>query len=338
MPTIVTRHLREAVRQDSEPLNVLLFGVAHERYLSLLAKTGHNFIVLKGQGLKDWERDFAEVPSNVYLHDVGRPLPLSLPVDLVMSESRVATFQHAQQTSFQAQIPHVTLEHVQPPPAWGPRQLAPYVQMRGDVDVFISRFSREAWGFGEGVARVIEHAVDPIFVPPPPGTERQKVALSVVNRWRERDAECGWSFWNQAMKELPVAVLGDNPGFSRKASGPQELAAAYGSALLFVNTSQVSPVPMTLLEAGSCGACIVSTRNPMIESVIDDGRNGFLADSPEQMRRIVKDLLDNPSRAEAVGTAASEDIRRRFGLDRFVAEWRAAFEDAFRSNPLLRRP
>jgi hypothetical protein len=337
MPTIVTRHLRTAGRRDGDPLNVLLYGVSHERYLSLLARTGDRFFVLQGEGLKGWDGAFAAPPPDFLFCDASRPLPPDLPIDLVMSESRASQFARVDAVARAFQVPHLTLEHVQPPPSWGDPQLAPYRAMRGDVDVFISGFSRAAWGFAGTDARVIEHAIDPAFTPPDPSAGRSPVALSVVNQWQRRDAECGFSFWVEAMRGLPVAVLGDNPGLSRKAEGLAELAAAYRGSLLFVNTSQVSPIPMTLLEAAACGCCVVSTRNPMIESVFEDGLNGRLVDDPQQMRTAVEYLLKYPEIAGGMGARAAADVAARFGLDRFVADWRRALRDAADSDPVARR-
>ena len=49
----ITSIIRAATRKKEDKLNILTFPT-HERYESMLAKTGHNFYAYRAEGIKDW--------------------------------------------------------------------------------------------------------------------------------------------------------------------------------------------------------------------------------------------------------------------------------------------
>jgi hypothetical protein len=323
MPTMMSGILRA---NHSGPLHILCVGVTHERYESNLARTGHQFFVVQGSGLKAWNPTYAPLPANYTLLDgtlQERQLPIDLTYDLVLCQSRVAQWDIALNLTQSLNRPLICLEHVLPNPQWSPAALAEVRQRQGTHNVFIADYSRQAWGLEQGT--VIEHGIDTDLFHPGEIVSKARHCLAVVNYWQQRDRECGYTFWTEATAGIPTAVLGSNPGLSEPAASLEELAFAYRSSLIFVNTSQISPVPTTLLEAMASGSCVVTTRNPMIASVINHGQNGFLCETPAEMRTQIQALLDHPEIAEAVGRRARDTILSRFGLDRFVTDWNALF-------------
>jgi glycosyltransferase involved in cell wall biosynthesis len=328
VPNILTRTLRAATRELGGTLNVLVLGSTHERYESMLALTGHNFFMLGASGLKSWDDTYAPLPQN-YTQLNGalgdKQVPKDVCIDLVMSQTRHLQFDLARQYAETYQIPHVHLEHVLPSPKWRPATLKEKQGRTGNVNVFISDYSREAWGCPGGL--VIEHGIDLDVFRPNPGYRVNRV-LAVVNDWKNRDTECGYTFWKEATEGLPVRIVGKTPGLSEPAASVDALAWEYQSSLIFANTARVSPIPTVMLEAMACGCAVVTTRNPMVESIIKDGVNGILCDSPSDMRAAITRLLDDPSRAMLMGIHARVTIEHRFSLWRFLADWTRALEDA----------
>jgi glycosyltransferase involved in cell wall biosynthesis len=139
---------------------------------------------------------------------------------------------------------------------------------------------------------------------------------------------CGYDYWEEATRGLPVKVLGDTPGLSKPAGSPQELAAAYRGAQIFVNTSTVSPVPTALLEAMASGCCVVSTRTCMIPEIVYSGVNGFLCDSPHDMQIHLKRLLADPALCADLGQAARQTVLEKFNLTNFAVGWHLIFQKA----------
>jgi hypothetical protein len=310
--------IRQATRRPEEPLNILTCPT-HEAVETELSKTGHSFWAVTGPGIKTWNDEFRSLPPNYHVLK-GLDLPAGIDFDVVLSQSRFAHYPLLSQVANQLQVPLVTYEHTMVYPEWSDEMRVNLKRMSGHADVFITENSKWAWGFGaKGVT--VEHGIDSDLFHPAPWEERADVALSVVNDWINRDAPCGYSYWREATRGLPVKVVGDTPGLSEAARTVGELAGHYRSAKVFCNTSLISPCPVSLLEAMASGCIIVSTNTCEIPSVIKDGENGFLAENPRQMRQILAHVLADPDAFQEMGWAARETVKSRFGLDRFVRQW-----------------
>ncbi len=337
MRSPTTTLLRQVTRGPNEPLNILTCPT-HESSESMLALTGHQFYGWEAPGGKRWNPLFRPVPSNYYLFgkDSGdfRP-PAGVDFDAVLVQNRFSQYPILSQIANELHLPLIILEHTQAYASWTARQLAVLTAMKGHQNVFITKVSQEAWGFSDKDSVVIEHGIDTgLFAPKV--DKRRAVALSVVNQWAERDEPCGYRFWLQATAGLPVMVLGDNPGLSKPAANPQVLAEAYASAAVFVNTSLISPVPTALLEAMASGCICISTDTCQIPDVIQDGVTGLLCSSPAEMRATLGEVLADPEGYEILGRNAREYVSKRYGIERFVAEWNAVFQTAA-GTPFLKR-
>lgn len=91
----------------------------------------------------------------------------------------------------------------------------------------------------------------------------------------------------------------------------------YRGLSIVVHPSYAEAFSMVLIEAMAAGCCVVATRIAAVPEVVEHGRTGFLFDPGDvaRLRAILAELLENPSRAEAVGRAAAEEARARFGID-----------------------
>ena len=198
--------------------------------------------------------------------------------------------------------------------------------MRGHFNVFISDYSINQWGWSNlNDTYVIHHGLDTdVFQP----SELQKGnhILSVVNDWKNRDWCCGYKSWTRITAGLPIKVLGDNPGLSKPASSTEELVGAYQSAKVFLNTSTISPVPMALMEAMSCGCAVVSAATCMIPEIIENGINGFISNNEHELRQYCEMLLKDDKLRKTLGDNARNTIVERFGLDRFIDNWNNIFD------------
>lgn len=328
MTSIVTSTLRGAVRDEDEPFNILTFPT-HERYETGLARTGHQFFAFRAPGIKDWNRKFSLLPSNYTLLDPDKgeyQIPPDVAFDVVLSQNRLGSpsqFQIAANFARRLQIPHINLEHCLPHPDWGAGKIWALKRLRGDYNVFISDYSLDAWMVkGCDDIYVIPHGIDTDLFKPDDSIARKPMLLSVVNDWINRDYCCGFKFWKAATEGLPCFVVGDTPGLSKPAETTNELIWRYQNADIFVNTSLISPVPMALLEAMSCGCAIISTSTCMIPDFITHQYNGILCQSPEEMKKWCEKLLDDPLQCRRLGDEARQTILDDFNLKGFVDRWR----------------
>ena len=334
MSNAISCILRAATRKKDEFFNVLTF-CSHERFETGLAKTNCRFFAIQGQGIKTWNKSYAPLPANytVLNGNLGEhQLTPDVDFDLVLSQSKHAHYKIAKQISDQLHLPLVSLEHCLPPLQYTKDHLNQFKSMRGHINVFISEFSRERWGWEKDEVVVIHHGVDTeLFSPNDNMVEKKNKILSVVNDFRNRDYCCGYGFWEEVTKELPRLHIGDSPdGWSKPAASIPELIMRYRESSVFVDTASLSPIPTVVLEAMSCGSLVVSYGNAMVPEVITDGYNGFIRSDVKSMRQLLIEILKDPFKNEyqQMRERARETIIKKFSMDKFVDSWNKIFRKA----------
>ena len=307
--------------------NILTFPT-HERYASNWSSMSHTFYLYHAEGIKTWNSIYAPLPANHILlnGELGvNQIPPEIDFDLILSQNKFGQFQLAKQLSRLLCLPILSIEQTLPMTDWPKDYISQVKQMKGNVNAFISEYSREKWGWTSHEAEVVHHGIDANRFAFNKQEGRKPVVLSVCNDWINRDIPCGFKAWEEASKDLPVKVLGDTPGLSKPASSLEELVNAYQTSQVFLNTSQVSPIPTSLLEAMSCGCAIVSSATCMIPEVIRHGENGFLGQTPEELNYYCKELLNDKRLAQKFGESARRTVEEKFSLPSFLSKWDALF-------------
>jgi glycosyltransferase involved in cell wall biosynthesis len=97
---------------------------------------------------------------------------------------------------------------------------------------------------------------------------------------------------------------------------------------VFVFTSYSEGLSGALLEAMAAGRPIVATGIVENRELVTDGETATLVPThaPDAVARAVVDLLDDPTRAAALGRAAQRDAVDRFSLERMVGNFEAFYE------------
>jgi glycosyltransferase involved in cell wall biosynthesis len=329
MPSAVGTILQKATRKNKQ-YNILTFST-HERYQGELAKTGHQFYLLHGDGIKKWNKTFGPVPSNHTLLDGSKgsfQIPNDIEFDFILSQSK-SHMQVARQLSLNLNIPIVSSELTTPMPQWTNGYIQNLKQhFSGHINVFITEWSRDQWGYSENEAFVIEHAIDSNIFSPDESIPKQPYVLTVANEYPQRDWCLGFGIYQRITKDLPTHPIGDSIGFSKAAESIDDLVREYQTAQVFLNTSTFSPVPTALLEAMSCGCAIVTTASAGIPSVVENGVNGFISNDEGELRTYLQKLLNNPQLCEELGKRARQTVVDRFNIDRFISQWNQIFDKA----------
>jgi glycosyltransferase involved in cell wall biosynthesis len=324
--------MRQATRSDDEPLNILCFPT-HERAESVLAKTGHRFWAFRAQGIKEWKRHYAPVPENYHLLNPAKgqnQLPRWIDFDLVLIQNKVGQFQIGKQIADQLRIPTICIEHTLPPPDYVEGQIKRIRDMQADVNVFVSEYQREAWNFNEDFGIIVHTGIDTNQFKPL-NLEREKTCLCVVNDWINRDWCCGFSVFKKISGypnlQLPIKILGDTPGLSKPAKDVPELVQAYNTSWLYLNTTTISSLPTTIIEAMSCGCPIVSTNTCLIPKILVDHEiNGFCSDKPSDLRNYCRTLLNDKELSEQMGQAARKKVVEHFSIEKYIKKWQEIFK------------
>jgi hypothetical protein len=289
--------------------------------------TDCNAIFYLLQSPKLWQARYAPVPANHLLLNSQKEnaFPPEVDFDVILAQS-TAHMAQGLALSRQLHLPLVRMEHTLPYPEWPKHQVERLRELRGHVNVTVSDYNRQSWGFGDDW-RVIHHGLDTDFFSPGE-EERQPQLLSVVNDWINRDWACGFRFWQEATRELPTKVVGDTPGLSRPARDVSELVSLYRQSRIFVNTTLVSSAPVSPLEAMSCGCAVVSTDTTTMPNVIEHGVNGLLATTPQEMHEHCRTLLADAELCRRLGEAARRTIIERFSVKDFVKNWNNLLREA----------
>lgn len=307
------------------PYNIVT-APTHERYETGLCNTGHNFFAMSHKSFKTWKEQYAPVPKN-YTILIPDSLFANLRYDFVLSQNKFGQFQVLSNVARQLHIPMISLEHTLPIHNWSKHMKEDLRNMRGNINVFISEFSCKEWGFdlADEDTYVIHHAVDTELFRPQE-QERKARVLSVVNDWINRDYACGFNIWTRVSKGLPTYVLGDTPGLSKPAPSTEILAQEYAESAIFLNTSTVSPIPTSLLEAMSAGCACVTTATCMIPEIVKNGENGFITNDENELRSYTQLLLKDENLRKQLGENARKTVIEKFGMENFVNNWNNLFK------------
>ena len=313
--------IRHATRKETDKYNCLTFPT-HERYQSNLGGTFCDYYMLQGTpGVKEngWITKYAPMPKNHILLDrrdnVLESIPSWLNADFVLGQHRFGQAQTALQLAKHFSIKSIILEHTTVTNDNLRAAIPQLKEQRADVNVFISKSSCEAWGWdlNDPSVRIIEHGVDSKLFKPNANMKKEPYVLCVVNDWVNRGDILGWDIFNRVVgKEIPVRVLGDNPGISQPPQHVYELVQEYNRASIFYNTSRHSPIPCVLLEAMACELPVVSTDNYLISEVIENGVNGYKTNSESEQLQHIKRLLQDKDEREELGENARKPILEKF--------------------------
>lgn len=325
MSNQTARIIRKATTKKVK-YNILTFDT-HERYQTQLAKTGHNFYSFRYNGCKIWNETYSKLPENYYVLPENI-MYKSIDFDFILSQSKFGQFQVAKKIQQDFKLPIISLEHTLPINSWPDTQLEAFRNMSGDINVFISKYSKDIWDIDNN-ADIINHSIDTELFKPNQSVEKNPIILSVVNDFKNRDYCCNYSGWERITNKLPTKLVGDSPGLSKAAVSVEELVKEYQSAQVFLNTSTISPVPTSLLEAMACGCPVVSTATCMIPEIIVNGLNGFISNDEEELSEYLKMLLDSESLRERLGAEARKTIVDKFSENEFITKWNTVFKRAY---------
>jgi glycosyltransferase involved in cell wall biosynthesis len=116
---------------------------------------------------------------------------------------------------------------------------------------------------------------------------------------------------------------------------PQLLSASD----VFALTSRNEANPVSILEAMSVGRAVVATDVGSIREAVTDGRTGFLVptgDADRFSRRVIE-LLEDPLRCQAMGTAARCAVVAGWSVDAMVRRYERLIADTFSRKQLSLR-
>lgn len=310
-----------------EKYNILTFPT-HERYETQLSKTGHNFYSFHLKDLKKWNSQQVAVPSNYHILPEG-DLCAYINYDFILSQSKFWQYQVAKQIQQALKIPIISLEHTLPTPqTLSVDNINSMRNMVGNINIFISEYSANEWQIKDNV-EIIHHGIDTNQFTDLQ-IDREDYILTVANDFVNRDYCLNYHGWARITKNIKTKLVGDTKGLSEPAESTEALIIEYNKCAVYFNSSTLSPIPTSLLEAMSCGCAVVSTATCMIPEIIQNGVNGFISNDETELRSKIEYLLYNKEAREQIGKAARQTILEKFPETLFINKWNKIFDTAYR--------
>ena len=310
-------------------LNVLVWQI-HGSYLNTLVQAPHHFYLPTRPGKPEgyggrgptysWSPETIEVP-----HDEVRDLDL----DLIIYQTPKNYYEDASEIlgPEQRALPVIYLEHNTPQGRIN--EMVHPVDNPGVLLVHVTHFNDLFWDSRQTPTRVIDHAV----MPTDGGyTSELERGVSLVNDLPRRRRVVGGDVFMRAREEVSLDLFGFN---SKEAGGfgdlPQaEVHERMKAYRFYFNPIRYTSLPLSILEAMELGLPVVALATTELVTVIKDGENGFIDTNVEKLIGHMHRLLADSEKAQRIGEAGRRTARERFGLERFVADWEAAFEEAVR--------
>ena len=312
----------------------ILTSPTHERYQSNLDCTNAEYYLFQSDGIKDWKNEYAKLPENHFILPKNY-IPYGINFDFVLSQNKFGQYQKFISISKALNIPLLSLEHCMPDFRWSVQNRQQVANMRGDLNLYITNYSRNAWGDDKGI--IIPHCINTEIFTPLLRSKRNNTILTVNNDYIQRDYCLGFKQFQRATKGLPVTIVGDTPGLSKAAKNIEELVNFYQTSSIFINCAHWSPIPMSLLEALSSGCACVSINACAISEYIEHGINGFLAKNDEEMRYYLELLLKNEDLATKLGNNARKTIVEKCSKEKFTNTWNNIFKSLHENQIRFRK-
>jgi glycosyltransferase involved in cell wall biosynthesis len=275
-----------------------------------------------------WSPETVEVPA-----EEVRDLNL----DLVVYQTEKNFFEDARDvlTSEQRALPAIYLEHNTPQGRIN--EMVHPIDDPGVLLVHVTHFNDLFWECRKTPTRVIDHAVIP-STPEGSYTGELDRGVSLVNDMPRRKRVVGGDVFQRAREKVPLDLFGFN---SQEVIGgfedlPQvEIHERMRAYRFYFNPIRYTSLPLSVLEAMEIGLPVVALATTELVTVIKDGENGFIDTKVDNLVHKMRRLLSEPEEARRIGDEGRRTVRERFGLERFAADWEAAFEEALQLREVM---
>ena len=306
-------------------LNILIWHI-HGSYLNTLARIEHNWYLPVKPGRPEGyggRGPTFDLPD--YVREVAAEQVRDLPLDLIIYQTPKNYGEDAKEilTPAQRRLPAIYLEHNTPKPS--------AVETRHPVDdpntllVHVTRYNQLMWDNGRTPTRVIEHSV--AIARDARYRGERACGVTVANGMQRRQRITGYDIILAAREQVPLELV----GMQTEALGGlgdipyRELHARLAEYRFLFSPMRYTSLPLAVVEAMTLGMPVVALATTELPSVITNGEPGYVScDVPWLIERM-RDLITNPDEARRMGQNARRIAQERFGLERFIADWNAAF-------------
>ncbi len=185
--------------------------------------------------------------------------------------------------------------------------------------VHVTHFNSLFWDTGRTPTRVIEHGiVDPGYR----YTGELPRSAVVVNEARRRGRVTGTDLLTALGGEVPLDVFGmDSGAIGGHGDVPHErLHDEMARRRVYLHPIRWTSLGLSLLEAMHLGMPIVALATTEVPEAVPS-EAGVVSTRIDVLADAVRALVEDPEQARERGEAARAAALRRYGLERFLADW-----------------
>jgi glycosyltransferase involved in cell wall biosynthesis len=308
-------------------LRILTWHV-HGNYLYYLTQVPHDFyLVVDDARSTHHSGRSGTLPWGQNVHEAHVEQIRDMEFDVILFQSRSAweQEQHTLLSPAQQRLPRVYLEH--DPPQEHPTNTRHWVDDPNVLLVHCTPFNALMWDSGRSPVRVVEHGVK-LLAPARYSGETER-GVVVVNNIDKRGRRLGADVYAQVAAQVPLTLVGMG---AERARGYGELANAelpgfVAKHRFFFNPIRYTSLGLSIIEAMMIGLPIVGLATTELVTVIRNGENGWVDTRIDRLVDAMQRLLRDAAEARRLGEQARRDAEERFGIERFVADWLAAFAE-----------
>lgn len=324
MSTSFSSILRGVNRPKNDKLNILTFN-NEEKFQYMLAKTDNNFYYINSAQIPKWNLEVKEKPENCVLLD---PKDLSeqindIAIDLILCQNRARDYNVLSKLSIHLSCPIISINNFLPFPEMNQFFIQSMADQIYNKQIFSSKFLCNSWGLDHKDCVIIPKCVDTETFNGWIGKDN-KVLIN-CDWYQNKKNVTGFDLLEKIRTQLPINLIGINPGISNPAKDSADLVDKYINCPVFLNTSNWLSCPTELLEAMSVGCPVVTTKTTDIQDIIINGENGFITNDVEELIKYCKELINNKELASKIGEEGRKTIVEKFGKKIFVEKWNEIF-------------
>lgn len=309
-------------------LKILIWHI-HGSYLNTLSRIDHDWYLPvkpgrpEGYGGRGQTFDLPD-----YVCEVPAEQMRDLDLDLVIYQTPKNLNQDREEilSLDQQRLPAIYLEHNTPKPD--------AVNTEHPIDdpnmllVHVTHYNRLMWDNRRTPTRVIEHSV--AIDPSAQYSGTLERGVTVINGMQARPRIAGYDLFLDARRQVPLDAvgmrteelggLGDVPY--------RDLHNVMADYRLLFSPIRYTSLPLAVIEAMTIGMPVVALATTELPTVIENGVSGYVSCNVDELVERMQGLLADPDEARRIGSNARDVALERFGLERFVNDWNAAFAAA----------
>lgn len=306
-------------------LKILIWHI-HGSYLNTLARLDHDwYLPVKPDCSVGYSGRGPTFDLPDYVREVPAEEVRNLKLDLVIFQTpkNYLEDQYEILSAEQLRLPKIYLEHNTPRPH--PTDTCHPVDDPNMLLVHVTHYNQLMWNNNRTPTVVIEHSV---AIDPSATYQGQlERGIVVINGMQKRPRIVGLDIFLAVRQQLPLDCAGmETEELGGLGDIPyRHLHKRMAAYRFYFNPIRYTSLPLGVIEAMTIGMPIIALTTTELPTVIENGKSGYISCDVDELVEHMRRLLSDPAEARYLGEHAKKVAQERFGLQRFIRDWNAAF-------------